>query len=129
MKGLIAAALLLASAAPAHAKTILCIPESSAAVRQKGDTFTGGPLDTGSKFILTDESGRWAVKHHPSGATMFDNCINENFCDAGEMFAGTFMRDPREHGPQGRSIFTVFWMTQDDTSSYANVAKGYCTEL
>lgn len=124
-------ACMLAGAAsfPAGAETLICIPEEAAAVRQQGDTFTGAPLETGSKFIVTNEGGSWIVKHHPSQAVLFANCTTEYFCDAGEMFSGALFRTPAEPGPEGRSTFTVFWLSADNSSSYANVAKGYCTLL
>lgn len=124
---LIGAALICLSGM-ASAETLLCIPETAAAVKQQGSTFQGAGLETNTKFIMTNDNGKWVVKHHPSGTVIFGECMTEFFCDAGEMFAGSIFRE-RPDPASGRSVFTAFWITVDDSSAYANVAKGYCSKL
>ncbi len=121
-------AALICMAGAASADTFLCIPEAAAAVKQQAGSFQGAALDTNSKFIFTNETGKWVVKHHPSGGVIFGHCDTEFFCDAGEMFAGSFFREPTDP-LTNRSVFTVFWITVDNSSSYANVAKGYCSRI
>lgn len=129
MKWIALAAALMAVSGASLAETVLCIPEAAATVKQQRGSIVGAGLETSAKFILSNESGNWVVKHHPSGAVIFGNCRTEYFCDAGEMFAGGFFRERPDPGSQSRSVFTAFWITADNSSSYANVAKGYCSSL
>lgn len=125
----IAIAAVLMAAGSASAETILCLPEAAATVVDRGGTMSGHPLETTSKFILSNESGQWSVKHHPSGAVLFGNCTTEYFCDAGDMFAGAFFREAADNRVDRRSVFTVIWLSRDDSGSLVNAAKGYCTSI
>lgn len=130
MRRIQASALALAIAATAsmaEARTIICIPEVAATAVDRNGRLEAGNLDTSSKFILSDESGAWVVREHPSSALVFTNCVTEFFCDGGEMFAGALMRIPGT--PEQQSSFTAFWMMNGDNGAYANVARGYCSEL
>jgi hypothetical protein len=124
---LLAASGLLAVSPSAGALTMLCIPEVASVVTRVGDRFDSERLNTGAKFILSDESGRLQVKIHPDNMAIFTNCLSEWFCDGGDKFSGVFMREITSPGE--RSAFTAFWMTVGDKGSYANTAKGYCSQI
>lgn len=115
-----------ALAQPVHAQSLLCIPEAAAVARETNGSFTAGRLDTQTKFIQSQEDGRWVVRMHPHDVVLFDNCESEFVCEASDGFGGGFSRNS---GDQRGSRFTAFWMTGADGVSNANVAKGYCAQI
>lgn len=109
----------------AHGEIYVCLAEAVAGVKYDGKkTFSAQTYSAAStKFIHTNDSGRWVAKKTGDNPFTFDRC-SPNVCGASGGYAGTFTRNPSS------GIFKATWLAYgDDGEQWVYSSAGYCTEL
>lgn len=98
-------ALILCLAFQIGATTYLCAPEAAAGIRQSfDDTYLAGKYQVNTRFILSDQSGKWMLQEEGVSTVLFDYCSSEYICQRSSGFGGAFWRNEN-------NMFSVHMMT------------------
>lgn len=116
--------LLSSCASIASATSYLCVPEAGAAVtNDEHGTITSGAADVSlTKFVVTNESGKWIVKFLGSEVPLFDKCSSKDFCEhSGDGYSGAYW--------SSNGLFSITWITTLEKRENLVVAKGRCSKI
>jgi len=106
-----------------NAETYLCISEAGAVVEDGANKKIDSGLSnvSNSKYILTNESGKWLLKKH-GGGLIFSECKSSSFCESSKGFSGIFFKSEK-------NIFSRVWLTVLNGRNQLITEKGYCSKI